>query len=238
MAGQLHGISIYLLGELAASADARTTRDEIDRYNRIARAAADLRAALHGQSSPGRLLGPIAQSISRIAAENAKRQTPLDGSTATTRTDALPSNLDTAHSICMPGWLDDAHPLAVIERIAKQVAADLVALGGRGGGNLHARTRMRPETAFGVACGQLLEKQLHEPPSISETGKLYDLMARVWRYATGSVPPPGLGHHAKAAARRIWTIHCVGCRFEKVASLKTQSHPRLCIFVYERAVDA
>lgn len=203
LAAQLEGIAIYLLGELAASADARTTRDEIDRYNRIARAAADLRGALKGQSSPGRLLGPITQSISWITAENAKRQTVGAGSTAATRVESSPSNLETAHSICWPGWLDDAHPLAVIERIAKQVTADLAVVGGRGGGNLHARTRMRPETAFGVACGQLLARQLREPPNISETGKLYDLMARVWRYATGAEPPPGLGHHAKEAARRI-----------------------------------
>jgi nucleotide-binding universal stress UspA family protein len=203
LAGHLHGIAIYLLGELAASADGRTTRDEIDRYDRIARAAADLRAALDGQSSPGRLLGPIAQSISRVAAEKTKRHKSKVESPVATRADALTSNLDATHSICLPGWSDDAHPLAVIERIAKQVAADLVVVGGRGGGNLHARTRKRPETAFGVACGELLAKQLHEPPSISETGKLHDLMTRVWRYATGAEPPPGLGHHAKEAARRI-----------------------------------
>lgn len=205
LTGQLHGIAIYLLAELAASADGRTTWDEIDRYGRVARAASDLRAALDGQSSPGRLVGPIAQSISRVAAEKAKRQEAKAGSLAANRAgaDAFLSNLDAAHSICLPGWSDDTHPLAVIERFAKQVAADLAVVGGRGGGKLHARTRKRPETAFGVACGLLLAKQLHEPPSISEAGKLHDLMTRVWKFATGAEPPPGMGHHAKEAARRV-----------------------------------
>jgi hypothetical protein len=209
LAGELHGIAIYLLGELAASADGRTTRDEIDRYGRIARAASDLRAALHGQSSPGRLLGPIAQSISRVAAEKTKRERSKAGSPVAGRAGAevgvgaLASNLDAAHSICLPAWSDDAHPLAVIERFAKQVAAGLAVVSGRGGGNPHARTRKRPETSLGVACGQLLAKQLHEAPSISEAGKLHDLMTRVWKYATGAEPPPGLGHHAKEAARRV-----------------------------------
>jgi hypothetical protein len=205
LAGHLLGIAIYLLAELAASADRRTTRDEIDRYDRIARAAADLRAALGGQSSPGRLLGLIAQSISKVDAVEMRRQRSNAEPTAAERegADVVPSNLDAARAICWPGWLDEAHPLTVIERFAKKVAADLAVVGGRGGGKLHARTRKPPETAFGVACGRLLATQLREPPSISETGKLHDLMMRVWRYATGDEPPSSLGHHAKEAARRI-----------------------------------
>jgi hypothetical protein len=180
--GTLHGVAIHLLVESQYATDRRTVVAERERYDEIALLSRKLRFALQGRAVAGTLLAPLM----RLGGGSAPR-----------------SNLDSAYAICWRWGDDDEHPLHFIEQVAKDAAASLAPVARKGGASLHAETRGHPQRALALACGALLYDLLGELPSISESGQLALLMARVWEYATGLNAPASLGYHAKEAAREL-----------------------------------
>jgi hypothetical protein len=192
LATDLLGIAKFFLMEQDAAADRRTARDGCEQYERIAKSARELRLALCDRATPGSLLGPLANLRTHAHAGHAEES-------------AVPSNLDTAYGICWP-WGLDAHPLHFVEQVAKQVAADLAVDASKGGkATLHDRQRGNPRTALAIACGRWMADVRRGPLniSVSESGELAELTARVWKFATGTEAPSGLGFHAKKAAQKL-----------------------------------
>jgi len=190
LAADINGIAIYFLMESRLATDTRGVREERERYEDIARSAHSLWLALNTTAMPGVLLGPLAKLRGEKHTDHREEH-------------AIPSNVDTAYAVCWP-WGKDAHPLYFIEQVAREAAAELARnAGGAGPASLHARLRGHPRTALALACARLLNDVMREPPKISEKGPLANLMALVWKYATGTDAPPGLGFHARKGAAAL-----------------------------------